>query len=80
MSQRGGATNKRYVFFETKILRRIIGPVCDRGRWKRRVNSKIYKDPPVRRIIKSARSKEWYTCPFVGESEIPQKVLLEYLG
>jgi hypothetical protein len=44
--------------FERKVLRRIIGPICEGGRWRRRYNNElhsIYKDTPIRRIVKSLR-------------------------
>lgn len=41
--------------FERTAFHRIIGPVCNKGRWSRKDNTEIYKDQPVRRLIKSTR-------------------------
>jgi hypothetical protein len=43
--------------FERNILRRIIGPVNENARWRRRYKElySIYKDPVVTDIVRSAR-------------------------
>lgn len=40
--------------FERNVFFSIISPVYERGRWRSRDNKEIYKDPTVRRLIKSA--------------------------
>jgi hypothetical protein len=44
--------------FERKILRRIISPVNENGRWRRRCNKElysVYKGPVVTDIVRAAR-------------------------
>jgi hypothetical protein len=44
--------------FGRKILRKIIGPVNENGRWRRKYNKKlysIYEEPVVTDIVRSAR-------------------------
>lgn len=64
--------------FERKILRKIIGPVFERGRWRRRYNNElysIYKDPPIRRIVKAARLRWAGHVARMNDAEIPKMIL-----
>jgi uncharacterized protein YlxP (DUF503 family) len=64
--------------FERKVLRRIIGPICEGGRWRRRYNNEldsIYKDPPIRRIVKSLRLRWAGHVARMDDTEIPKKTL-----
>jgi hypothetical protein len=52
-------TNKRVLdVIERKILRRIYGPVQDKGQWKSRYNKELYdlfKEPNLSITIRTAR-------------------------
>lgn len=59
--------------FKTKVVCRIIGPVHERGSWRRGDNNEV-KKLSVRRIIKSARLRWVGHVTMMSESEIPQKL------
>lgn len=64
--------------FERKVLRRIIGPICDRGRWRRRYNHElytIYEDQLIRRIVKSSSLRWAGHVARMNDTEIPNRVL-----
>jgi transcription termination factor 2 len=64
--------------FERKVLRRIIGPIYEGGRWRRRYNNElysIYKDSPIRRIVKSLRLRWAGHVARMDDTEIPKKIL-----
>jgi hypothetical protein len=46
--------------FERKILRRIYGPICERGQWQKRYNKQseeLYNEPNIFSVIKSSRMR-----------------------
>jgi hypothetical protein len=63
--------------FERKILRRIIGPVNENGRWRRRYNKElysIYKEPMVTDIVRSARLRWAGHVVRMNDNEPPKKL------
>jgi len=49
---------RRLSIFERKILRRIYGPICERGKWRKRCSSELelfYSEPNILNVIKSSR-------------------------
>ena len=64
--------------FETKILRKIYGPICDRGEWRIRYNSelyRLYKYPEVVTSIKVSRLQWSGHVQRMAEHEIPKKIM-----
>jgi hypothetical protein len=61
--------------FGRKILRKIIGPVNENGRWRRKYNKKlysIYEEPVVTDIVTSARLR-WTGHVFRMNDNKPSK-------
>jgi hypothetical protein len=58
--------------FERKILRRIIGPVNENGRWRRRYNKEFYKVPVVTDIVRSARLRCSGLVVRMNDNELPK--------
>jgi hypothetical protein len=65
--------------FERKILRRILGPICENGEWRKRFNRELYDlygDSSVIGIVKSARLRWAGHVARMDDNEPPRKVLL----
>jgi hypothetical protein len=64
--------------FERKILRKIFGPTCDRGRWRIRYNHELqalYAEPNIVQFIKIQRL-QWlgHVCR-MEDNRVPKRVL-----
>ena len=69
--------------FETKILRKIFGPIYDKGEWRIRYNSelyRLYKSPEVVTSIKVSRLQWAGLVQRMAEHEIPKKIMGNKFG
>jgi hypothetical protein len=49
---------RRLSIFERKILRRIYGPICEEGQWRKRYSrepEELYNEPNVVNVMKPSR-------------------------
>jgi hypothetical protein len=73
----------RLSIFERKILRRIYGPICEVGQWRKRYERKLeelYFEPNVVNVIKSSRLRWAGHVVRMDEKELPKKILLTNPG
>lgn len=69
---------KNLDLFERKILRRIIGPVKEEGRWRIRYNKelyKLYKDVPISNWVRLKRLEWAGHVVRMEEPRVPRKLL-----
>lgn len=68
---------ERLMIFERKVLRKIFGPLNDRGMWRIRYNTEIYnlyKEPDIIKVIKASRIR-WLGHLYRGEeNNISKKI------
>ena len=73
----------RLSIFERKILRRIYGPVMDRGSWRIRTNQELYQLCGENDIVKFCRLSRlrWARhVIFQGDDDLSRRVLLSEPG
>jgi hypothetical protein len=69
---------RRLSIFERKILRRIYGPICERGTWRKRYNrvlEQLYNKPDTVNVVKSIRLRRAGHVVRLYENELPKKIL-----
>jgi hypothetical protein len=65
--------------FERKILRRILGPICENGDWRKRFSRELYDlygDSSVIGIVKSTRLRWAGHVARMDDNEPPRIVLM----
>jgi hypothetical protein len=68
---------RRLSIFERKILRRINGPICERGQWRKthnRESDDLYDEPNIVNVTKSNRLRWTGHVARKSENETPKKV------
>ena len=76
------AEDRELQIFERKVLRRIFGPVCIAGEWRRRTNNELYalyNEPDVVWLNKLARLRWAGHVVRMNEDAVPKKVLMDPL-
>jgi hypothetical protein len=72
-------TNERVSYvFERKILRRIYGPVQDKGQWRSRYNKELYnlfKEPKLSTTIRIARLRWAGDVRRMDEEALPRRIM-----
>ncbi|PSN32856.1 hypothetical protein C0J52_10310 [Blattella germanica] len=69
--------------FERKILRRIYGPTCEDGIWRKRYNHELYtlyRNPDISKWIKISRLRLAGHLMKMKEKEIPRRMITLQLG
>ena len=69
--------------FERKVLRRIIGPIRERGQWRKRYNKElygIYGDAPIINVIRAGRIRWAGHLMRMDNSEVVKRVLTDSPG
>jgi hypothetical protein len=64
--------------FETKILRRICGPICEKWQWVKRQNREsedLYIEPHVVNVMKSGRLSWAGHVARMNENELLKKII-----
>jgi hypothetical protein len=70
---------RRLSIFEKKILRRIHGPICDKGHWQKRYNRELedlYSEPYLVNVIKYSRLGWAGHVAQRDKNELPKKKIL----
>ena len=64
--------------FERKILRRILGPICEEHTWRKRTNRELYElyqDASVVKFIKINRLRWLGHLHRMGDLELPKRMV-----
>ena len=65
---------RRQSIFETKVLRRLYGPICERGQWRKRYSTDIeelYNELSTVKVIKSGGMRWAGHVVRMGDNELP---------
>jgi len=69
------------LIFERKILRRIYGPKCENGEWKRRTNRELEEKSKGEKIVKQIKGQRisWLGHLERMEDRMPKKIFTQEL-
>ena len=69
---------RRLSVFERKIFRRMYGPICEGGQWRKRYDrelEELYSEPNTVKVIKSSRLRWAGHVVRMDDNELPKKIL-----